>query len=448
MSSNIADALITDALQTQWCITESGLSTILAVLTRTNVPPEALERDRGAPLTNDRNAEVTIRDGVAIIEASGPMVRRGDFFSRVSAATSYDRVARDLAYALDAPNARAVLLMVDSPGGTVTGVSDLAAMIRAGTARKPIVVHTDGTLASAAYWLASAATEIVASPTALVGSIGIVMAMQKERSHPNDRMATFEFVSSQSPKKRVDPATDAGRAQILATVDAMAQVFVETVARYRGVTPATVLARFGQGDVLVGQQALDAGMIDRIGTFEETFARLAGRAPSTIPARVTPRTPAAAATAVSQQVPAAASTTADTHTVRAERLRAAQRRTGTLRDTIGAEHDGTPATVSTARRETAVRPATGAPAPVSPASRQARMERLRAAQRRVGSARTETTEAGHELPAVAEETKSRATRPSAPAALTVAVPPDARAQRKARLQAALMRAGLHKSQSS
>jgi capsid assembly protease len=277
VSQNIADALITEAIETPWAITQPGLATILAVLTRTNVPAEALERDRGALLSNDRNAEVTIRDGVAIVSAAGPMVRRGDFFSRVSSATSYERVAKDLGIALEDPSVRAILLQLDSPGGTVTGVSDLAAMISAGKRTKPIVVHSDGEIASAAYWLASAATEIVASPTVVVGSIGVRMTMKKEKASANDRMVTFEFVSSQSPYKSVDPETDAGRAQIMRTVDALTQVFIETVAANRNASVEKVLSDFGRGDLLVGQAALDAGMIDRLGTFEETLARLASR---------------------------------------------------------------------------------------------------------------------------------------------------------------------------
>lgn len=277
MSANVADALITEALQTPMAMTEAGLATVLAVLTRTNVPPEALERDRGAPLTNERNAEVTQRDGVAIIPIAGPMIRRGDFFSRVSGATSYERIARDLSLALEDRSVSAILLNVDSPGGAVTGVSDLAAMIRDGKRLKPIVVHSDGEIASAAYWLGSAATEIVASPTVMVGSIGVRMAMRKEKTSASDRMVSFEFVSSQSPKKSVDPETDIGRAQIQGTVDALAQVFIETVAANRNVGVEQVLSDFGQGDVLVGQAALDAGMIDRLGTFEDTLARLASR---------------------------------------------------------------------------------------------------------------------------------------------------------------------------
>lgn len=432
MSTNIADALITEALHAPWCITEAGLTTILAVLSRTSIPPEALERDRGAPLTNDRNADVTIRDGVAIIEASGPMVRRGDFFSRVSAATSYDRVARDLGYALDAQNVRAVLISIDSPGGTVTGVSDLAAMIREGTRRKPIIVHTDGTLASAAYWIAAAATEVVASPTAVIGSIGIVMAMRKERTTPNDRLATFEFVSSQSPKKRVDPETDAGRAQVLATVDALAQVFVETVAQYRGVSPSTVLTRFGQGDVLVGQQALDAGMIDGLGTFEETLARLAGRGGAAAPSRVS-RIPGAAARPEDRETSAAAPDAE--REARRERLRAGMRRAGVLRESA----DIHTAAGAASRQERRASPA--APTGATDAASQARLERLRAAGRRSGVF-------GPTVGAEQNATKVPAPRRVSPPSATDPVSAVERARRRDRLLAAMDRLGIRKEESA
>lgn len=277
MSTNVADTLLTEALQTPWAITEAGLSLILSVLTRTNVSLEALEKDRGEPLSNDRNAQVTYRDGVAIIPIAGPLVRRGDFFSRISGATSYDRIASDLAIALETPAVRAILLNIDSPGGEVTGLSDLGAMIRAGTAKKPIIAHTDGMAASAAYWIASAATEIVGSPTAIVGSIGVRMAMTKRKPNEKDTYTSFEFVSSQSPKKNADPETPEGYAQIKQTIDDLGAVFVQTVATHMGVDVETVLADFGQGDVFVGQRARDAGMLHHIATFEDTLAALVSR---------------------------------------------------------------------------------------------------------------------------------------------------------------------------
>lgn len=291
MSTQVADSLLAEALQTPWAITEAGLATVFAVLTRTSIPVEALERERGAPLSNDRNRLVTIRDGVAIIPVNGPLVRYGDWFSRISGATSYDRVSGDLSAAIENPGVKSILLQIESPGGEVTGVSDLAAMIAQANSKKKVHVHSDGMLASAAYWLAVAADRVVTSPSALIGSIGVRMAMSKRKPSDRDAVTTFEFVSSQSPKKTADPESDAGRAQIQAVIDDLGAVFVRAVAGYRGASEETVLTAFGQGDVFVAERALAAGMIDGIGTFEETLAQLASQnVTSAIRAGVPPAT--------------------------------------------------------------------------------------------------------------------------------------------------------------
>jgi ClpP class serine protease len=87
-------------------------------------------------------------------------------------------------------------------------------------------------------------------------------------------VTTHTFISSQSPMKNADPATEEGGAHIQGVVDAMAQVFVEAVATYRGVDTQTVLSDFGKGGILVGQQAVSAGLADRIGNFEGVLAEL------------------------------------------------------------------------------------------------------------------------------------------------------------------------------
>jgi len=90
-----------------------------------------------------------------------------------------------------------------------------------------------------------------------------------------------EIVSSSSPDKRIDPNTDAGRAKVQAMVDALAEVFVSSVAKFRGVGTEKVLSDFGRGGVLVGAQAKSAGMADRIGSLDSVIAELAGRQQAT-----------------------------------------------------------------------------------------------------------------------------------------------------------------------
>lgn len=123
---------------------------------------------------------------------------------------------------------------------------------------------------SAGYWIASAADRVVADPTAMLGSIGVVMGMRAKSGSAN----TVEFVSSQSPYKRVDPTTETGKAHVQATIDDLADVFVDAVACNRGVTREKVLADFGQGGSMVGAKAVAAGMADSIGSLEGVIASL------------------------------------------------------------------------------------------------------------------------------------------------------------------------------
>jgi hypothetical protein len=129
-----------------------------------------------------------------------------------------------------------------------------------------------GTGASAAYWIASAADKIVAADTAQLGSIGVQAGYTMRDGKPGEK--AYRFVSSQSPMKNASPDTDAGARQIQSNVDALAQVFVDAVARNRNTDADSVLESFGQGAVFVAAEAQERGMIDSIGTFESTLQSL------------------------------------------------------------------------------------------------------------------------------------------------------------------------------
>lgn len=249
----------------EWAITPEAMQGILTIAQRQNEDPEAVEARIGRPLENSHRTE--IRGSVAVIPVVGPLFRRANLFTRVSGATSYDVVAQDLRAAVDNPSVKSIVLNVDSPGGMASGVSELASHVHDARAQKNVVAYIGGMGASAAYWLASAASSVVASRTALIGSVGVVVGVGKKGDEE-------EIVSSQSPYKRVDPSTSEGRARIQATVDNLAAIFIEEVAKYRGVSDEHVSTKFGQGDVLLGQQAQSAGMIDRLGTFEGLISEL------------------------------------------------------------------------------------------------------------------------------------------------------------------------------
>jgi signal peptide peptidase SppA len=245
---------------------------VLTIANRENDDPEAVEAQLGRPLDNTRT--VSVRNGVASIPIEGPIFRRANLFTEISGGASVEIIARDLNKALDDQSVRAVMLVIDSPGGEVNGINELADMLYAARGRKPITAYVEGVGASAAYWIASAADEVVADATAALGSIGVIMTM---RDPSKTSARDIEFVSSQSPNKNPNPATESGRSQIQSIVDSLADVFVSTVARNRSVSRETVLSDFGQGGILIGQKAVDAGLADRLGSYEQVLAELSDR---------------------------------------------------------------------------------------------------------------------------------------------------------------------------
>jgi ClpP class serine protease len=249
-----------------WAIQPAMLETIAAIARRENESVEAVEARLGRKLQNTRS--VTLRDRAAIIPVVGPVFRYANMFTEISGATSLEVLARDFTAAVENPEIKTIVLAIDSPGGQANGIAEMAAMIRA--AGKEVIAYVDGTAASAAYWLASAADRIVLSKTAMVGSIGAVLSLSTAKDKNS-----VEIVSSQSPNKRPDVSTDLGRAQIQQLIDALAQVFVEDVATYRKTSVDTVLADFGQGAMFIAADAKARGMADEIGTLESLIAGLA-----------------------------------------------------------------------------------------------------------------------------------------------------------------------------
>lgn len=259
-----------------WAITQSALETIVSIAQRENESPQAVAAKLGRELQNTYSAEE--RDGVAILPVTGPLFRYANLFTQISGATSYDMLAQDLTAAVENPAIKAIILNIDSPGGEVNGCSELAKMISAASGTKPIVAYIGGTGASGAYWIASACDEIVCADTSIIGSIGVVAVYPVKGSGDKP---SVEIVSTQSPNKRLDASTDDGRARIQKRIDSLAAVFVETVADNRGLSVEKVLADFGQGDVMIGAEAVAAGMADRIGTFESVLAEYAGKSKAT-----------------------------------------------------------------------------------------------------------------------------------------------------------------------
>lgn len=263
-----------------WCMTAEALEAMVSIAERTPLP-DAAERIHGpkalamrAGTRRDDSARMEMRDGVALIHIDGPIYRYADFFTAVSGGVTTEALARDLQAALDDPRVDAVLFVIDSPGGEATGIGELAQAIYGARGAKPLGAYIEGYGASAAYWIASAADHIWIDPSALAGSIGTVMSVWNPEAMPKPARR-LEFVSSQSPKKRVDPTSQAGREYLQQITDDMTEVFIAAVMRNRGMSREAVLAV--EGGMRVGRLAVEAGLADALGAEEEAIAALAAQ---------------------------------------------------------------------------------------------------------------------------------------------------------------------------
>jgi ClpP class serine protease len=260
-----------------WAVREDALQRMVAIARRDISMDSVMAFDDGFPDEPVGITEpvLTVIDGVAVIEMIGPAFRYASLMTEICGACSYEKLSALHNEALASTAVKAILFVINSPGGEVTGCADFSKQVRDGCSIKPTVAFIDGDASSAACWVATACEHIVISKTGTIGCIGVVAMMQDRRGADEmEGVQNIEIVSSQTPNKRPDVTTDAGRAQVQRSVDAQASIFLGDVARHRGVEPTGAAEQFGRGDIFVGRYGVRAGLADEVGTFDEVLADL------------------------------------------------------------------------------------------------------------------------------------------------------------------------------
>lgn len=234
-----------------------------------------------ARLSGSREKATADRDGaIAVIPVRGVISQRASMIEDVSpgAGTSAERIEEQIREAHGSRDIKALVLDVDSPGGAAAGTPEAAEVIRAYRGGdKPLVAQVHGLAASAAYWLASAADEIVSTRSSQIGSIGVITVHESISRMLEDEGKTETVISAGAYKAEAnpyEPLSDEAREHLQSVVDQYYGLFVRGVAEGRGVSAEMVESEFGQGRTLLADDALQAGMIDRIGTMRETLQRL------------------------------------------------------------------------------------------------------------------------------------------------------------------------------
>jgi signal peptide peptidase SppA len=261
-----------------WAMRPEALATLCQLAangqlsTKIDAEVEAARR-RGRP--------PVIEGGVTTVPLKGVLAPVGGLLAMLFGLENpLDTFRNGMREALADPDVGAIVIEMDSPGGVVDGIPEMAAELRALRGQKPIVAHVNTLSASAAYWLAAQADEVVATPSGMVGSIG-VYATHRDMSGAM-KMMGVEATLISAGKFKTDgspfqPLSDTAREHIQGDVDHFFNMFTADVARGRGVKQADVKSGYGEGRVLNAKAALAAGLIDRVETLGETTARLAGR---------------------------------------------------------------------------------------------------------------------------------------------------------------------------
>jgi len=262
--------------ETPWAIRQSMLAVIVDILefraSGGHLTAEEINERIGA-----RRQAPPTATGVAVIPIHGVIMPRASLFSEMSGATSIEGLRAQFREAMGTKDVGAVVFDVDSPGGMTDQVPEMAAEIRAARGKKPMVAVANTMMASAAYWLASQADEVVASKSALVGSIGVFTTHEDHSKAEEMKGVKTSLISA--GKHKVDgapsePLNEDGRATMQRLVDEFYGMFVGDVAKGRGVSVDAVRNGFGEGRLLGAKDGLSEGLIDRIGSLEDSIGTM------------------------------------------------------------------------------------------------------------------------------------------------------------------------------
>ncbi len=221
--------------------------------------------------------------GVSIIPIMGTISQRASILGQSSGGTSADAIRANFREALSNPDVGTIVFDVDSPGGSTSGIEELASEVLAVRGQKRTIAVANGLMASAAYWLGSAADEVVVSPSGEVGSIG-VYALHRDMSQAMERAGVKDTIIKAGKYKAEGapsaPLTDAAHSAIQNVVDEFYDTFTAHVAQARGATQARVQAGYGEGRLVTARRAVGEGLADRVASLSQVLQELGVETPT------------------------------------------------------------------------------------------------------------------------------------------------------------------------
>lgn len=265
-------------VDTPWAILPSKLAVLQDIVMRyvagENVDPAHAQTELHGAVRKPQNTKI---GKIAVLPLMGTIFPRANLMTAMSGATSAETFGNAFAELIDDPEISAIVLDVDSPGGQVSGVEELSKKIYDARGKKPIVAVVNHLMASAAYWIGTSADEVVVSPSGDVGSIGVFAVHQdvsEKLQKDGIKVSIIKEGKYKAEANPYEPLSEEARAAIQSSVTETYDLFVEAVARNRGVEVDAVRNGFGQGRVVSARQAVAMGMADRVATMDEVLTGL------------------------------------------------------------------------------------------------------------------------------------------------------------------------------
>ena len=212
--------------------------------------------------------------GQAIIGLYGPIVGRPSGMEAMSGMTSVHDFARLVRAAADDRSVESIYLDIDSPGGEASAVDDPIDAIQYAKRLKPVIAVTQGMMASAAYWIGSAASKVYATPNAMVGSIGVIYThVDWSKANEDEGLKVTHLVvgNKKAFGNPDEPLSPEARAELMRVATDYYDAFVGAVAEHRNRSAAHVKAEWADGRVETGRVAKQLGMIDDLMTLEQAL---------------------------------------------------------------------------------------------------------------------------------------------------------------------------------
>jgi len=264
-----------------WAILPEKLAEITDFLRIKGADLEFLENDNPpepkAVVTTDRARKPQMVGSIAVIPVFGTIAPRMNMFLQFSGGTSSEMLKAQIRQAAEDDSVQGIVLDIDSPGGSVYGIPEVAEEVFQAREKKPIVAVANPIAASAAYYIASAASEVVVTPSGEVGSIGVIFI--HEDYSEQDKMLGIKTTLIKAGKYKGEanpwePLSKEDREELQRLAEILYRDFLQSVARGRNLKVPQVREEFGQGRMVLAKEALAKRMVDRIETMDRVLERM------------------------------------------------------------------------------------------------------------------------------------------------------------------------------